>query len=253
MSKSEAEMRKIRGRKVSMIFQDPQTSLNPVFKIREQVGRVIILHQEVDKKEAFKRSIDLLELVGLPDPELVLDSYPHQLSGGMQQRVMIAMALALKPKLMIADEPTTAVDATIQAQILRLLRRLNKELGFALLLITHNLGIVAEICDTAAVMYAGSIVEISSSKQLFRNPQHPYTKALLSTLPEIDSRVDRNSDLPTIGGSVADLANPPSGCKFHPRCPFMMPVCARNEPVLLQTEEIHSVSCLLYDSQIKKE
>jgi peptide/nickel transport system ATP-binding protein len=251
LSKTEKKMREIRGSQISMVFQDPQTSLNPVFKVKEQIGRVVMLHQKVDKREAYKRSVELLKLVELADQEVILDSYPHQLSGGMQQRIMVAMALALKPKLMIADEPTTAVDATIQAQILRLLKKLNKELGFSLMLITHNLGIVAEICDVAAVMYAGRIVEISSAQTLFRNPQHPYTKGLLSTLPVLDPLIDRSNDLPTIGGNVPDLSNLPKGCKFNPRCPHVMPVCINNEPRLMETESKHLVSCYLYDPNLK--
>ncbi|RLF99896.1 ABC transporter ATP-binding protein, partial [Thermococci archaeon] len=211
----EEEMRKIRGSDISMIFQEPMSSLNPVFTIGSQISEAITLHQEVDKKEAEKRSLDMLDLVGMPDAEKVMKQYPHELSGGMQQRAMIAMALSCKPKLLIADEPTTALDVTVQAQILDLIQKVNKEIDSSMLLITHDLGVVAQVCSRVAVMYAGYIVEIGTAKQIFKNPYHPYTKGLMHAIPKIHVETKR---LEVIRGVVPNLITPPSGCRFHPRC-----------------------------------
>jgi ABC-type dipeptide/oligopeptide/nickel transport system ATPase component len=206
MAKSESEMRKIRGNRISMIFQEPMSSLNPVLTIGEQIAEAIKWHQGLSKAQAKSKVVEMLELVGVPAPKTRVNEYPHQLSGGMRQRVMIAMALVCKPALLIADEPTTALDVTIQAQILGLMENLTRDLGTALLLITHDFGVVAEVCDQVAVMYAGSIVERASTKALFNNPRHPYTRGLLDSIPRIDVDVER---LQTIEGTVPNLARPP--------------------------------------------
>lgn len=244
LSKTEAEMQKLRGTKISMVFQDPATSLNPVYSVGEQVTRVVKVHEGVEKEVAEKRALELFRRVGLPDPENVLHSYPHELSGGMQQRVMISMALACKPKLLIADEPTTAVDVTIQAQILDLLMELQGEFGLSVLLITHNLGIVAETCQRVGVMYAGTLAEVAATRDLFREPLHPYTQRLLKSLPRPDAR---GQPLASIPGSVPSLINPPSGCRYHPRCEFAMPTCATRRPKLLTHRPGHDAACLLYE------
>ena len=219
---SEREMRHVRGNDIAMVFQEPMTSLNPVFKIGAQVAEAIRIHRKVSKKEARKRAGEMLELVSIPDPIKRLDDYPHQLSGGMRQRVMIAMALSCEPELLIADEPTTALDVTIQAQIMELLASLQKRLGLAILLITHDLGVVAEFCKRVIVMYTGRIVEESPVQELFANPAHPYTRGLLRSLPSVAGTAAR---LPTIQGMVPSITNLPPGCKFNPRCPDVMPIC----------------------------
>lgn len=240
LEKPEEEMRKIRGKRISMIFQDPMTSLNPVFRVGEQVAEVFIQHQELDKKEAEEKSVDLLRSVGIPDPERRAKQFPHQLSGGMRQRAMIAMALASRPDLLIADEPTTALDVTIQAQILELIKDLRREVGTSMLLITHNLGVVAETCDRIAIMYAGSIIELARSATLFKNPLHPYTRGLLDCIPRIDAP---KKQLAVIPGLVPDLTQPPSGCKFHPRCEFRSAKCMTEKPELLNVGNDHWVAC----------
>jgi len=244
LSKTEAEMEQLRGSKISMVFQDPATSLNPVFSVGEQVTRVVRIHENVEKDVAEERAVRLFKRVGLPDAENVLRSYPHELSGGMQQRVMISMALACRPKLLIADEPTTAVDVTIQAQILDLLLELQREFHLSVLLITHNLGIVAETCQRVGVMYAGTLAEIGATKDLFREPLHPYTQRLLKSLPRPDAR---GEPLASIPGTVPSLIDPPSGCRYHPRCEFAMTSCSTRRPVILEHRPNHGAACLLYE------
>ena len=226
-----AEMRAIRGNRIAMIFQEPMTSLNPVFTIGDQVGEAVRLHQRSSRGEARRISIEMLRLVGIPSPEQRVDAYPHQMSGGMRQRVMIAMALACKPDLLIADEPTTALDVTIQAQILDLLRSLQRELGMSILLITHDLGVVAETCDEVVVMYAGRVVERASSEALFAAPRHHYTAGLLRSVPShADAGATRLVEIP---GMVPALTDLPKGCKFADRCPAAAPLCREQEPALL--------------------
>lgn len=223
----ESEMRKIRGNDISMIFQEPMTSLNPVFTIGDQIMEAIILHQKLDKNKAKKKAIEMLGLVGIPSPDRRVDEYPHQLSGGMRQRVMIAMALSCNPKLLIADEPTTALDVTIQAQILELMNKLQDELGTAIMLITHDLGVIAEVVEKVAVMYTGKIVEYGNTKDIFGNPQHPYTLGLLGSIPRLDGKEER---LQAIPGNVPTPGSFPEGCGFNPRCPFAKDICIAKKP-----------------------
>lgn len=244
LSKTDEEMQRLRGTKISMVFQDPATSLNPVFPVGEQIVRVVRSHEDIEKQAAEQRALGLFKRVGLPDPENVLHSYPHELSGGMQQRVMISMALACRPKLLIADEPTTAVDVTVQAQILDLLLELQREFRLSVLLITHNLGIVAETCQRVGVMYAGTLAEVAATKDLFREPLHPYTQRLLKSLPRPDAR---GHPLASIPGSVPSLIDPPSGCRYHPRCEFAMKTCSVRRPGLLEHRPEHKAACLLYE------
>lgn len=234
------EMRRIRGASISMIFQDPMTSLNPVFTVGSQIDEAIQLHQGLEPVEAREKTIEMLNLVRIPNPDGVVEEYPHELSGGMRQRCMIAMALSCRPKLLIADEPTTALDVTIEAQILDLMDDLNDRLNTALLLITHDMGVIAEMCEKVAVMYAGTIVEMADVRTLFNDPQHPYTIGLLSSIPSID--IGRE-DLKIIPGAVPDLINPPSGCRFHPRCSFAKGICKRERPELVQVGNGHYVAC----------
>jgi oligopeptide/dipeptide ABC transporter ATP-binding protein len=242
MSLSEREMREVRGREISMIFQDPNTSLNPAFRIGEQLSELIVRYnKEVQRSELNLSGVSWLEAVGIPDSERRILSYPHELSGGTKQRVMIAMALLSKPKLLIADEPTTALDVTVQAQILALIQKLKAESGTSLLLITHNLGVVAEMCDEVAIMYAGRIVEQSSVRDIFSHPKHPYTKMLLEAVP----KPGRRRLLP-IPGSVPNLLNTPPGCAFHPRCPYVTDICSKQIPPLRRTGELNTVACHLY-------
>src|SRR5690554_2681860 len=236
LKKSEAEMRKIRGNDISMIFQEPMTSLNPVFTVGDQIMEAIMLHQRLDKKAAREKAIEMLKLVGIPEPQRRVDEYPHQLSGGMRQRVMIAMALSCNPKLLIADEPTTALDVTIQAQILDLMRKLREELGTAIILITHDLGVIAEMVEEVIVMYAGQIVERTDVRSLFRSPKHPYTEGLLGSLPKLGQKTER---LQTIEGVVPSPFNMPEGCRFHPRCKYARDICAVEQPELLKLAEGH--------------
>jgi oligopeptide/dipeptide ABC transporter ATP-binding protein len=235
----EEKMREIRGKKIAMIFQEPMTSLNPTFTVGEQLCDVLMTHEKIEKKQAIEKILEVFKLVRMQDPVALLDKYPHQLSGGMRQRVMIAMALLCNPKLLIADEATTALDVTIQAQILGLIKRMNEQLKLSVLIITHNFGIVAQICDKVAVMYAGYVVEIADIKEIFARPRHPYTRGLLSAIPPIDRKVER---LRIIEGSVPNLIEPPSGCRFHPRCERFVPgVCDAEAPKLVGDE--HMVAC----------
>jgi len=242
VTKSEKEMQKIRGKEISMIFQEPMTSLDPMFTIGHELMEVIMLHQDLDKKQATKKAIDMLKIVGIPEAEKRFKEYPHQLSGGMRQRAMIAMALSCNPKLLIADEPTTALDVTIQAQILRLIEDLKDEFSTAVLLITHDLGVVAETCKNVAVMYAGKIVEQGSVENIFENPLHPYTVGLNNAIPRLD--IDKKR-LQIIEGNVPDLIDMPPGCKFHPRCPYAMDICRQKEPPLERKESGHLSRCYL--------
>ena len=236
----EKEMRKIRGRKISMIFQEPMTSLDPMFTIGDEIAEVIKLHQGLKKNEAREKAIESLRTVGIPDPEKRIKEYPHELSGGMRQRAMIAMALSCNPALLIADEPSTALDVTIQAQILRLIDELRKKFGTSVLLITHDLGVIAETCDNVAVMYAGHIVEHTDVNTLFHNPLHPYTKGLMKSIPRLDIDTER---LEIIKGLVPNLLNMSSGCPFHPRCDFCFERCTKKLPKLIEVEKNHLVRC----------
>ncbi len=241
----ESEMRAIRGNDISMIFQEPMTSMNPVFRVGRQVGAVLRLHQGLSAEDARAMAIELFDLVGIPAPEQRVDDYPHQLSGGMLQRVMIATALACNPKLLIADEPTTALDVTIQAQILDLLRKLQQEKGMAILLITHDLGVVAEVAHEVAVMYAGRKVEQAPVETLFAGPKHPYTQGLFASLPVMNQEGGR---LHTIPGSVPAAVDFPEGCRFHPRCPHVMPRCREEAPPLDPVGAEHVAGCWLHDA-----
>jgi len=238
----EKEMRKIRGKKISMIFQEPMTSLDPVFTIGHEIVESIQLHQGLGKEEARQKAIEALKIVGMPDAGKRMNNYPHELSGGMRQRAMIAMALSCNPTLLIADEPTTALDVTIQAQILRLIHELRGEFDASVMLITHDLGVIAEMCDYVAVMYAGHIVESSDVDTLFRNPLHPYTKGLNKSIPKLDVETER---LDTIRGVVPNLLDLPPGCPFHPRCDLSLRKCAEDVPELLEVEDLHLVKCHL--------
>jgi len=240
VTKSEREMRQIRGNEISMIFQEPMSSLNPLFTIGEQVRETITLHQKMGRSEARRKTIELLELVGIPSAEKRVDDYPHQMSGGMRQRVMIAMALSCNPELLIADEPTTALDVTIQAQILDLMQKIKRELGTAIVLITHDLGVVAEFADRIAVMYAGKIVESANVVSIFKEPEHPYTVGLLGSIPKMNDLRER---LQAIEGTVPDPANLPLGCSFHPRCGYARDLCRTSMPDLVQVRENHQVRC----------
>ena len=242
---TEPEMRKIRGNRISMVFQEPMTSLNPVLKVGFQVAEAIQLHQEVSAREAWQRSIEMLRLVGIPSPQSRVNEYPHQMSGGMRQRVMIAMALSCHPKLMIADEPTTALDVTIQAQILDLINNLKEKVGSSILLITHNLGVVAEVAQYVGVMYAGHIVEYADVIRLFKDPRHPYTVGLFQSIPKKKGRGKREK-LQAIPGLVPDLLGLPSGCKFQDRCSRVMLKCKGENPPLVDLDGGHQVRCWLY-------
>jgi peptide/nickel transport system ATP-binding protein len=241
----EGEMRRIRGNQLSMIFQEPMTSLNPVYTVGEQIGETVRLHQGLDRKQARARAVEMLRQVGIPAPEQRVDAYPHQLSGGMRQRVMIAMALACNPELVIADEPTTALDVTIQAQILDLLKRLQAERGMAVMLITHDLGVVAESCDAVVVMYAGRVVEQAPVRALFSRPAHPYTAGLLRSIPSFHAveAGEGRQRLKTIPGMVPSLRRLPVGCRFRDRCERALEVCARVDPPLELKREGQSAAC----------
>jgi peptide/nickel transport system ATP-binding protein len=243
---TEKEINKIRGKDISMIFQEPMTSLNPVFTIGSQLQEVLFNHQDISKQEAKQKSIALLKSVGISRPEKIIDEYPHQLSGGMRQRVMIAIAIACQPKLLIADEPTTALDVTVQAQILELLKEIQEVNNMSVILITHDLGVVAELCDDVIVMYAGRIVEKTDVDSLFHNPKHPYTKLLMGAIPKMDEDVE---ELSSIKGIVPSLKNmPEQGCRFADRCPSAMSECFEKTPKLAENEENHEVACFLYDT-----
>jgi len=244
---SEKEMRGHRGNDVAMIFQEPMTSLNPVLKIGTQVAEAIRIHRKVSKKEAWQQAGDMLQLVSISDPHKRLHDYPHQLSGGMRQRVMIAMALSCDPELLIADEPTTALDVTIQAQIMELLNSLRDKLGLAILLITHDLGVVAEFCERVIVMYTGRIVEEAPVHELFAKPSHPYTRGLLKSLPNLELAGEhKDRRLSTIEGMVPDIRNLPKGCKFNTRCPDVMEICYGNEPARMLVGDHHDARCYLH-------
>ncbi|MEW8956143.1 ABC transporter ATP-binding protein [Clostridium sp.] len=244
---SEEEMRTIRGNDISMIFQDPMTSLNPVETVGDQISEVIEIHQNIGKEESIKKAGDMLELVGIQRTRI--NDYPHQFSGGMKQRVVIAIALACNPKLLIADEPTTALDVTIQAQVLEMMNKLKKNFGTSMLLITHDLGVVAEVCDKVAIMYGGKIVESGSLYNIFENTKHPYTEGLFGSIPNMDEQVDR---LSPIKGLMPDPTNLPSGCTFHPRCPYAKDVCKDNVPKSTVIEGGHTVRCLKYEEDTMK-
>jgi oligopeptide/dipeptide ABC transporter ATP-binding protein len=244
-SLSEREMRKVRGNDIAMVFQEPMTSLNPVMRIGAQVAEAIRIHRQVSKAQAWKQAGEMLDLVSIADPVKRLDDYPHQLSGGMRQRVMIAIALSCDPELLIADEPTTALDVTIQAQIMELLASLQKKLGLAVLLITHDLGVVAEFCERVIVMYTGRIVEEASVLQLFASPAHPYTRGLLRSLPSVGGLAGARR-LPTIAGMVPSFTALPSGCRFNPRCPDVMDICLGREPALIPVATGQIARCYLH-------
>jgi oligopeptide/dipeptide ABC transporter ATP-binding protein len=237
---SPQRLRDLRGDQLSMIFQEPMTSLNPAFQVGEQIAEVLLRHRNITRDEGHEKTVEMLRKVRIPSPEARAKEYPHQLSGGMRQRVMIAMALACNPKLLIADEPTTALDVTIQAQILELMRALREELGTAIILITHDLGVIAELADDVIVMYAGQVVERCAVPRLFAEPQHPYTIGLLGSIPRLDLAQER---LAAIEGFVPDAAAMPKGCRFHPRCPFSIEKCRTEEPPLIEVTKGHLASC----------
>jgi oligopeptide/dipeptide ABC transporter ATP-binding protein len=246
LRKSDDEMRSIRGNQISMIFQEPMTSLNPVFRVSDQIMESIMLHQGLNKQEAYQRAIELLELVGIPEPAKRVDAYPHQLSGGMRQRVMIAMALACNPRLLIADEPTTALDVTIQDQILELMKELKKKIGTSIMLITHDLGVVAEMADRVVVMYAGQVVEQGDIYEIFENPKHPYTEGLLKSIPRPNGE---KQPLYSIEGVVPNPLHLPAGCRFSPRCEYANDLCRGKAPELTVIDEETSVRCWKYSAE----
>jgi oligopeptide/dipeptide ABC transporter ATP-binding protein len=250
VSQPEGAMRAIRGNEISMIFQEPMTSLNPTQKVGAQIAEAARLHQGLTRKQAWARAVEMLALVEIPDPVSRADVYPHQMSGGMRQRVMIAMALACNPALLIADEPTTALDVTVQLQILELMRRLQRDIGMGILFITHNLGVVAEVADRVAVMYGGRIVETAPVRELFGRPSHPYTKGLLGSLPVMDHAARERGEelrLRAIPGSVVDPRNPPQGCDFNPRCAWVIPQCREAVPPLLPVVPEHRARCIRWN------
>lgn len=242
----DTRMRQIRGNDISLIFQEPMTSLNPIFRIGDQISEALMLHQHMTKQQARNTSIEMLDKVRIPNPQRVVDDYPFALSGGMRQRAMIAMALACKPKLLIADEPTTALDVTIQAQVLTLMNDLKREIGASIIFITHDLGVIAEMSDRVMVMYAGKVAEVAGVDDVFKNPLHPYTIGLINSKPDMTMTADR---LRVIPGNVPDLNNKPSGCPFHPRCEKAMPKCAQEYPAEVSVEPGHQVSCWLYEKE----
>ncbi|WP_066308371.1 ABC transporter ATP-binding protein [Bacillus sp. FJAT-29814] len=245
----EPELRKIRGANISMIFQDPMTALNPTLTIGEQIMEGIIQHEKLSRDQAKRVAVEMLNLVGIPNPEIRLKQYPHQFSGGMRQRIVIAMALVCRPDVLIADEPTTALDVTIQAQILELFRDIQKKTGVSIILITHDLGVVAQVADRIAVMYAGRIVEIGTRREIFYQPQHPYTKGLLQSVPRLDAE---KAELVPIPGTPPDLFSPPVGCAFAARCPHAMEVCDKVYPFKTQLTSDHNVDCWLQDERAQK-
>lgn len=243
LKKTETEMRKVRGHEISMIFQDPTSSLNPLLSVGYQVSEPFIYHQGMKKSEAENAVIELLESVGIPDSDRRWKDYPHEFSGGMKQRIMIAMALACHPRMIIADEPTTNLDVTVQAQLLELMKVVQEKYATSLLWITHNLGVVAEICDRVAVMYAGTVVESGDTRTILCEPMHPYTRMLIECVPHLDRRKDRLTIIP---GTVPNLINPPTGCRFHPRCPKNTEICRTKRPAQVELDSEHIVSCWLY-------
>ena len=245
---SPRELAKVRGNQISMIFQEPMTSLNPVYPVGRQVREAILQHQKISKEEARKRVLEIFQAVGIPEPEKRYNSYPHQLSGGLRQRVMIGMAMVCRPKVMIADEPTTALDVTIEAQILQLMKKLCREQGTSIILITHNMGVVAEICDYVYVMYAGKVMEQAETFELFEHTEHPYTAGLLKSIPRLDEKVDR---LYTIEGVVPNLLHLPAGCNFCTRCKEASERCFMEKPCLYQTRDGHGVRCFKYESEVQ--
>jgi oligopeptide/dipeptide ABC transporter ATP-binding protein len=241
------QMHEIRGERISMVFQEPMTSLNPVHRIGKQLGEVYRLHfAAMSENEIRQQSLELLQKVGIPEPEQRMEEYPHQISGGMRQRVMIALALACRPDILIADEPTTALDVTIQAQILDLMQKLQSETGMAVMVITHDLGVIAETCEDVVVMYAGKVAESASAVELFKNPKHPYTQGLLDSIPRLET--PRKTKLNIIKGIVPSLYDLPSGCRFRNRCPYAMEICKSKPPPLIEVGENHFASCYLYSS-----
>ena len=247
---SKNQMRRVRGKEIAMIFQDPMTSLNPVYTIGNQIMEMILEHEKMSRREARARAIEMLKLVGIPAAEKRIDSYPHEFSGGMRQRVMIALALSCNPKLLIADEPTTALDVTIQAQILNLIKKLNRQFGMTTMLITHDLGVVATVCDKVAVMYGGLIMEYGTVDEIFYHPRHPYTMGLLGSIPHVDGGEKRR--LIPIDGTPPDLINPPKGCPFSTRCKYCMNVCTREQPPYF-AEDKHRTMCWMLDADAPKD
>ena len=245
LKKKKSEMRKIQGDHIAMIFQDPMTSLNPLFKIGDQITEAILTHHKIKKEDAKKRALEMLRLVGIPSPEKRFHSYPHEFSGGMRQRAMIAIALACKPEILIADEPTTALDVTIQAQIMELIGELQKELDMAMILVTHDLGVVASVADKIQVMYAGKIVERGDVREIFYQSTHPYTRALLDSVPKIHST--NKETLYSLKGTPPDLINPPVGCSFAPRCEYGMNICRKKYPELTKFSDTQECNCWLHD------
>lgn len=247
---SKNQMRRVRGKEIAMIFQDPMTSLNPVYTIGNQIMEMILEHEKMSRREARARAIEMLKLVGIPAAEKRIDSYPHEFSGGMRQRVMIALALSCNPKLLIADEPTTALDVTIQAQILNLIKKLNRQFGMTTMLITHDLGVVATVCDKVAVMYGGLIMEYGTADEIFYHPRHPYTMGLLGSIPHVDGGEKRR--LIPIDGTPPDLINPPKGCPFSTRCKYCMNVCIQEQPPYF-AEDKHRTMCWMLDADAPKD
>ncbi len=243
LKKTEKEMQGIRGNKISMIFQDPMTSLNPTMKIGKQIVEGLVKHQKLNHEQATKKAIEMLELVAVPQPEKRINQYPHEFSGGMRQRVMIALAMVCNPQLLIADEPTTALDVTVQAQILELMKKIQDQLGMSIILITHDLGIVADVSDRVVVMYAGQIMEVGTTDEMFANPMHPYTKKLLASVPRLD--MDRSESLYSIDGTPPDLYIPPKGCSFYDRCAESLEICKDHVPDLMEHSCTHQSRCWL--------
>ncbi len=247
LTKEEKYMRSIRGNDISMIFQEPMTSLNPAYTVGRQISESLVLHRRWGKQKAAGKALEMLRLVGIPAPEKRLNEYPHEMSGGMRQRVMIAMALCCDPDLLIADEPTTALDVTIQAQILELMKRFKKEIGMAIMLISHDLGVIAEVSDRVVIFYSGKVVEYADMRAVFKRPKHPYTVGLHRSRPRIED--DRGTDLFAIEGNIPNPWDMPPGCEFHPRCEHRMDICSRKEPALKQVGEGHLVRCWMYDPE----
>ena len=249
---SDAEMQKLRGKRISMIFQEPSAALNPVMTVGAQIGEAIMLHEKLDKKAARQKTLELLELVGIPSPEKRIDQYPFELSGGMQQRVMIAMAMSCEPDILIADEPTTALDVTVQAQVLEQLNRIREKTGTTMIIITHNLGIVARYADSVKIMYGGKLVEQGPTREVFRDPRHPYTQGLIQAVPRLDK--PRTKDLYTIKGEPPDMSRiPPQSCAFAPRCPYETAECLKSRPAHQEVGPGHTCACFHMDLTAKKE